>query len=443
MVNALLVPFDEPSHIEAMFVLGSRLRSRGHDVALYGHPQRAMHDPPTMPVIRPTRWSRGRDVPADVLALKDPCAIYRYLFLGSVRDMEADVTEAAEAIGATTVISDVFMPGAGLAAARLGMRWVSLACTPIPAMDSYRSMMPAHALSCFEASSGPSAPDSRVPAHGGATAENSLATENGSARKDNLLGRISPWLHLIPSTPTFAGHRPCLPRHVGLVGPLTPPPGGTAASPDDAVGLGHHVPVQADAIGLSCRVPCRHGARATAGHPTVAVTTSSAGRGSLGAHAHPQDRYLRLVVAALATMRVSAVVTLPADGKPFALGSAPGNVRYAGPLPHEELFGQCDLVITHGGWGTVGRALRRGLPLILAPFIHDQFYIASRCQELGIGLALDPLAMTVAEVREAIGEVCGSPAYRAAAAEVAAEIATAESRDVCSSLIESLLHAKG
>ena len=52
----------------------------------------------------------------------------------------------------------------------------------------------------------------------------------------------------------------------------------------------------------------------------------------------------------------------------------------------------------------------------------DQPYIAGRCAELGLGIALAADTVTAAELRDAVRAVVEEPRYRKAAQEIAAEL---------------------
>lgn len=60
-------------------------------------------------------------------------------------------------------------------------------------------------------------------------------------------------------------------------------------------------------------------------------------------------------------------------------------------VPHDWLFPKIDVAVHHGGSGTTGATLRSGLPTIIKPFFGDQFFYASRIEELGLGIALKKL----------------------------------------------------
>lgn len=56
--------------------------------------------------------------------------------------------------------------------------------------------------------------------------------------------------------------------------------------------------------------------------------------------------------------------------------------------PHDWLFSQIDAAAHHGGSGTTGASLRAGLPTIIRPFFGDQYFFASRVEDLGVGVGL-------------------------------------------------------
>ncbi|KAF1979951.1 sterol 3-beta-glucosyltransferase [Bimuria novae-zelandiae CBS 107.79] len=57
-------------------------------------------------------------------------------------------------------------------------------------------------------------------------------------------------------------------------------------------------------------------------------------------------------------------------------------------VPHDWLFKQVDAVVHHGGSGTTGASLRQGKPTIIKPFFGDQFFFATRVEDLGVGIYL-------------------------------------------------------
>lgn len=56
--------------------------------------------------------------------------------------------------------------------------------------------------------------------------------------------------------------------------------------------------------------------------------------------------------------------------------------------PHDWLFAKIDAAVHHGGAGTTGASLRAGIPTVVKPFFGDQFFFASRIEDLGVGRCL-------------------------------------------------------
>ena len=63
--------------------------------------------------------------------------------------------------------------------------------------------------------------------------------------------------------------------------------------------------------------------------------------------------------------------------------------------PHDWLFRQIDAAAHHGGAGTTGASLRAGLPTIVKPFFGDQFFFGSRLEDLGVGIYMKKLNVSV------------------------------------------------
>jgi UDP:flavonoid glycosyltransferase YjiC (YdhE family) len=133
-------------------------------------------------------------------------------------------------------------------------------------------------------------------------------------------------------------------------------------------------------------------------------------------------------------------------------GRVPANVEFVGRVPIDELYHGCAAVVTHCGWGTVSHALVRGLPLVLVLaydsdqvplYAYSQPYIAQRCVESGVGVAVPGESATTANLRAAVEAVLTEPAYREAAGRFAAEVRALAPLPTASSLIASLPVRKG
>ncbi|QSS63499.1 UDP-glucose:sterol glycosyltransferase [Histoplasma capsulatum] len=73
----------------------------------------------------------------------------------------------------------------------------------------------------------------------------------------------------------------------------------------------------------------------------------------------------------------------------------PPEIHQIKSAPHDWLFSQIDAAAHHGGAGTTGASLRAGIPTIIKPFFGDQFFFGSRVEDLGVGICMKRLNVSV------------------------------------------------
>jgi UDP:flavonoid glycosyltransferase YjiC (YdhE family) len=122
---------------------------------------------------------------------------------------------------------------------------------------------------------------------------------------------------------------------------------------------------------------------------------------------------LQRTVNAIAGIEMDAVATLGPELDAAAL-RPPKNVTLLPSAPHDVVMEEVSLVVTHGGHGTVSRALWHGLPLLVMPMGRDQHDIALRIEGHGAGLILPPTAPE-AEIVAVINRLIREPHFRVAA----------------------------
>lgn len=166
--------------------------------------------------------------------------------------------------------------------------------------------------------------------------------------------------------------------------------------------------------------------------PLVLVATSTGrSRGS--------EHLLRNVVEALAGLPVRALVTTgPAAAAPSS--PRPG-IRVVAAAPHSRVLPDADLVVTHGGHGTVIKALAAGRPCLVLPLGRDQPDNAARVVAHHAGLALRPSAKP-RRIATAVTRLLEDESYARAAGELGSRIrAEADSRRLVDA-VESLVTAR-
>jgi MGT family glycosyltransferase len=129
---------------------------------------------------------------------------------------------------------------------------------------------------------------------------------------------------------------------------------------------------------------------------------------------------LQKVVDAAAELPVRVLVTLgriaPESVRPAA------NTVIVPSAPHNAVMQQAALVVTHGGHGTVMRALKHQRPLLVIPHGRDQDENAVRVVEHGAGLRLTAAASTE-EIRNALRRLLNESRFTAAAQRLGSAIA--------------------
>lgn len=90
----------------------------------------------------------------------------------------------------------------------------------------------------------------------------------------------------------------------------------------------------------------------------------------------------------------------------------PERIFMADFIPHDWFLGRCGALITHGGIGTLGRALRNACPLVIEPYGNDQFYNAWIVQKRGYGTAVHPHRLTAEGLATVLAEKVLRPEAR-------------------------------
>jgi MGT family glycosyltransferase len=150
------------------------------------------------------------------------------------------------------------------------------------------------------------------------------------------------------------------------------------------------------------------------GPPLVLVGLSSTVMGH-------EEELLQRAADALGWLPVRGLVTTGPAIDPAAV-RAPANVSVRRWVRHADVLPYCSAVLTHGGHGTVIKALAAGVPLVVAPLGRDQPDNAARVVHAGAGLRVSRKA-NVADLRQALGRVLDEPRFRAAARRMAATLA--------------------
>jgi len=237
--------------------------------------------------------------------------------------------------------------------------------------------------------------------------------------------------HQLPPDPGLAA----LHRHLTLV----PVPPSFRAPTDPLPSTARHVrPAVLEPMGTSLGAP---GAAAVLdwigrrhGQPTVYLTLGTI-------FSQESGDLLSRVLAGLVELDVNVIVTVGREIDPTELAHQPTNVRVEQYLPQEVLLPHCDVVVCHGGSGSVLGALAFGVPLVLLPMGADQPLNGDRCEALGVARVLDPITTTRSLITATVREILTTPSYRRAAQRLRNEAATLPPAQQAASWVEVLVES--
>src|SRR5262245_34052802 len=128
---------------------------------------------------------------------------------------------------------------------------------------------------------------------------------------------------------------------------------------------------------------------------------------------------LRVALAGLADepVRVLATTNGHRPERPIAV---PGNAVLLDWVLYSQVMPAADVVICHGGHGTVARALAAATPLLVCPSVGDMGENAARVAWSGAGLSVPRRLLAERSVRLATRRLLSEPRFAAKAGEIAA-----------------------
>ncbi|MFO7824646.1 MAG: glycosyltransferase [Cyclobacterium sp.] len=138
-----------------------------------------------------------------------------------------------------------------------------------------------------------------------------------------------------------------------------------------------------------------------------------------------QAGIVKRCIQALAELPVRGLVTI---GWAIDLHDirVPEKIKVIRSAPHSRVFPEANLVITHGGHGTIMRALANGLPLIVIPMGRDQHDNAAKIAYHGCGIRLSTKS-DKGTIQRAIKQMLSTNTYTEKARAFQAEIGAAAS----------------
>lgn len=181
-----------------------------------------------------------------------------------------------------------------------------------------------------------------------------------SARQRGDLAGWSPYAHLIMVLPALLDDGMILPPASHVVGPCFFNNSG------------------------GCQLPLKKKIR-----PTVLICTSSLPRLEFQ---ELTARYVNASIEAFWDQPFEVFISAPLYN---GYKKLPEHIQWVSGHPtHDSLLPLSDVVITHGGSGTLQRAIMQGVPMLILPLGEDHSKLARKCREIGVSITLSPNTVT-------------------------------------------------
>jgi UDP:flavonoid glycosyltransferase YjiC (YdhE family) len=151
----------------------------------------------------------------------------------------------------------------------------------------------------------------------------------------------------------------------------------------------------------------------------------------------PECELLRVALDALADEPVRVLATTNRHRPEWPI-EVPANAKLVDWVLYSQVMPEADVVICHGGHGTVARALAAGTPLLVCPSVGDMGENAARVAWSGAGLSVPRRLLSRRAVRLAMRRLLGEERFRGRAREIAAWSETHDGAAAAADLVEAV-----
>lgn len=151
---------------------------------------------------------------------------------------------------------------------------------------------------------------------------------------------------------------------------------------------------------------------------------------------------IRRAVEQITPLEVDLLVAVGPDGDPAALGAVGPTVHVERFVPQAQVLELVDLIVHHGGTGTVLGAAAAGVPQLILPQGADQFLNADLIERAGAGLALRNDDQSDGAITRAVRAMLGPGPQRTRARQLRDEIAAMPGPETLVPRLEQLAAAR-
>ena len=117
-------------------------------------------------------------------------------------------------------------------------------------------------------------------------------------------------------------------------------------------------------------------------------------------------------------------------------------VRLETFVSHDEVMPHVKALITHGGFGTVGKAFRFGIPMLIISNFGDQMPTGRRAEELGLAYHLPISKATPESIRAKLKALLEDYELHARVKILSAKLNSMNSSEIAAEAIENVLQTE-
>jgi len=128
---------------------------------------------------------------------------------------------------------------------------------------------------------------------------------------------------------------------------------------------------------------------------------------------------------------------------PAELAPLPANLHASRWMPQLDVLRHVDLMVTHGGAGTVKEAILLGVPLVVLPLMRDQFEMAKRIVHHRLGVAGKLAEVTAETLGGLIGEAAGDGELKGRVATMQQLFRAEDESSLAVDIVEAVLGGGG
>ena len=415
----VLATFGSPGDLQPFLAIGAELRARGHEPivatsALY-RDQVAAAGLDFAPV-RPDRSPNQQDPDFLDRVIRDqasPAAVFRAMFLPSLRESLEDLLEATE--GADVVVAHTLASAARLAAETRGLPWISAVMQPMGYLSAYEPpLIGPRAISGVlrRLGPGPTRPVLKLARR---------LTDAWAREWHDLRAELG--LPPVADHPLWEGqHSPVrslglFPRVLGEPQPDWPPQARITGFP-------FYRPPQ-QSLDPKLRYFLDNG------EPPLVFTLGTTAINDPGS-------FFEESAAAVQRLGQRAIFFVGRGNKESSEDVSPDAiaVSYA---PHELVFPFARAIVHQGGIGTLSESLLAGKPMLIMPYGHDQADNAWRASRLGVARVVSRGRYRAGVVGRELSRILDDPMPSVAALRVSRDVSRERGWERAADLIEAAL----